>query len=184
MKMGKRKHPKGRASQRCRLLNLSRKHLGLAQVRRIEVVIEAAKEMNEPIPPGINAQYDMLARLLKLSPSEFIAPLSPRKKKARSRQSTVKTWHSPEYLASADFLTTWEWRTLRMKALVKWGPRCQCCGAEREDGVKIHVDHIKPRATHPEMALDLDNLQILCEVCNQGKGSWDDTDWRPAAPIN
>lgn len=53
-----------------------------------------------------------------------------------------------------------------------------CCGATREDGVQIQVDHIKPRKTHPELALDINNLQVLCEVCNHGKGNWDQTDWR------
>ena len=35
-----------------------------------------------------------------------------------------------------------------------------------------------PRKTHPHLALSLDNLQVLCEDCNCGKGSWDSTDWR------
>lgn len=27
--------------------------------------------------------------------------------------------------------------------------------------------------------LVLDNLQVLCGMCNKGKGNWDQTDWRP-----
>ena len=30
----------------------------------------------------------------------------------------------------------------------------------------------------PQLALDVDNLQILCHECNHGKGNWDMTDWR------
>jgi 5-methylcytosine-specific restriction endonuclease McrA len=45
-------------------------------------------------------------------------------------------------------------------------------------GINSHVDHIKPRKTHPHLALDFDNLQILCEDDNHGKANWDSTDWR------
>lgn len=76
------------------------------------------------------------------------------------------------------FLESYEWRRVRMEALKKYGARCQCCGATPADGVKMHVDHIKPRKLYPELALNLNNLQILCEVCNHGKGNWDMTDWR------
>jgi 5-methylcytosine-specific restriction endonuclease McrA len=76
------------------------------------------------------------------------------------------------------FLKTFEWRRVRMTALVKYGARCQCCGASPATGAVMHVDHIKPRRTHPELALDPENLQILCEECNHGKGSLYDTDWR------
>ena len=77
-----------------------------------------------------------------------------------------------------EFLETYEWRKVRMEALVKYGPKCMCCGATPATGAVINVDHIKPRLTHPELALDLNNLQILCHECNHGKGNWDTTDWR------
>ena len=80
--------------------------------------------------------------------------------------------------ASEEFLKTYEWRRVRMEVLKKYGARCQCCGASSKDGVVIHVDHIKPRRLFPELALDIANLQVLCEVCNHGKGNWDATDWR------
>lgn len=79
-----------------------------------------------------------------------------------------------------EFLATYEWRALRMKVLKRYGTRCQCCGATPADGVRMHVDHIKPRRDFPELALEESNLQVLCEVCNHGKGNWDRTDWRPA----
>lgn len=78
------------------------------------------------------------------------------------------------------FLLTFEWRRVRMLALTKYGARCQCCGATPADGVMINVDHIKPRRLFPQLALDVDNLQILCNPCNHGKGNWDQTDWREA----
>lgn len=79
---------------------------------------------------------------------------------------------------SKEFLMSFEWRRLRMMALKKYGPKCMCCGATPQTGAVMNVDHIKPRKTHPHLALDIDNLQVLCEECNHGKGNWDRTDWR------
>jgi len=77
------------------------------------------------------------------------------------------------------FLKSWEWTTLRYKMLQKYDRRCMCCGATPDDGITIlHVDHIKPRHKFPRLSLDESNLQVLCGACNQGKGSWDETDFR------
>ena len=59
-----------------------------------------------------------------------------------------------------------------------YGNKCSCCGASSSDDVTLHVDHIKPRSTNPELSLDINNLQILCEPCNIGKINQWDTDWR------
>jgi 5-methylcytosine-specific restriction endonuclease McrA len=74
------------------------------------------------------------------------------------------------------FLISRAWRKLRYKAIVHYGAKCHCCGSAEN----IQVDHIKPRRKYPELALEFDNLQILCSACNQGKGNWDETDWRPS----
>jgi hypothetical protein len=66
------------------------------------------------------------------------------------------------------FLESYEWRRVRMVVLKRDGARCACCGATPADGLRMHVDHIKPRRKFPELALDLTNLQVLCEVCNHG----------------
>lgn len=84
--------------------------------------------------------------------------------------------------ATDAFLQSFAWRKARMKALATHGARCQCCGASpAATGAVMNVDHIKPRKTHPELALDQSNLQILCHECNHGKGNWDQTDWRAKA---
>lgn len=84
---------------------------------------------------------------------------------------------APEYRQGMgkSFYKTREWRTVRYQVLVKYGKVCQCCG---ETKGMIHVDHIKPRSTYPEIELDINNLQILCEACNIGKSNRDLTDWR------
>jgi hypothetical protein len=84
--------------------------------------------------------------------------------------------------AADDFFGSREWQKLRYQAIKKHGGLCQCCGAGRKQGKVIHVDHIKPRSKFPEFEWDLNNLQILCEDCNMGKGAWDQTDWRDKQP--
>lgn len=85
---------------------------------------------------------------------------------------------------SDDFLRSFEWKSVRMMALKKYGAVCQCCGASPKTGAVINVDHIKPRKIFPQLALDVDNLQVLCGDCNHGKGNWDMTDWRTAETIS
>jgi 5-methylcytosine-specific restriction endonuclease McrA len=75
------------------------------------------------------------------------------------------------------FYQSRQWRELRYQAFLKYGKRCHCCQAI-ELNVRLHVDHIKPRSKYPELELDIENLQILCESCNVGKGAWDETNWR------
>ncbi len=82
------------------------------------------------------------------------------------------------YVMTDAFLSSYEWRRVRMEALKKYGPVCQCCGATPATGAVMNVDHIKPRKVFPELALTVENLQILCHECNHGKGNWDMTDWR------
>jgi 5-methylcytosine-specific restriction endonuclease McrA len=82
------------------------------------------------------------------------------------------------YKSSRNLYKSPEWKRLRYKILRKYGARCQCCGATRYDGVQMHVDHIKPYSKYPELGLDENNLQVLCELCNIGKGNSDCRDWR------
>lgn len=90
----------------------------------------------------------------------------------------AKAGGMPNTVSSTSFLESFEWRRVRMMALKKYGAKCMCCGATPASGAVMNVDHIKPRKLFPELALDVNNLQILCHECNHGKGNWDQTDWR------
>lgn len=102
------------------------------------------------------------------------------KKKAKGLRKTYITYpvSCNSDVSGNDFLYTYEWRRLRMTAIKKYGAKCQCCGATPATGAVMNVDHIKPRKVYPELALDINNLQVLCHECNHGKGNWDMTDWR------
>jgi len=109
-------------------------------------------------------------------------PRAQKPKKARAAKA-------PTVATKDAFYKSWEWRTLRMEVLKEHGHACQCCGAEpgmktaSGDPVRICVDHIKPLSKFWHLRLDRTNLQVLCDECNQGKGAWDQTDFRkPEAP--
>ena len=101
--------------------------------------------------------------------------------KWRWRRGTRQSGQAAVVTSDA-FLQSYEWRKLRMVVLKKRGARCECCGATPQDGIRINVDHVKPRKKFPELALTESNLQVLCHDCNHGKGNWDETDWRADAP--
>lgn len=78
-----------------------------------------------------------------------------------------------------DFFMFPEWQSARYSALMKSDGKCSLCGRDPiRHGVTLHVDHIVPRSKDRARELDENNLQVLCEDCNLGKGNRDDTDWR------
>lgn len=76
------------------------------------------------------------------------------------------------------FYKTYSWRNLRYKTVKASNGKCAACGRDPSDGIKLNVDHIKPVKRYWDLRLSPDNLQVLCNECNHGKASWDETDWR------
>lgn len=61
-------------------------------------------------------------------------------------------------------------KTMRFEVMQRDGFSCRACGRNaRTDGVKLHVDHIKP-ILHGGLTV-IENLQTLCEDCNLGKSA-------------
>jgi hypothetical protein len=82
------------------------------------------------------------------------------------------------FIQSSAFTRSADWARLRYDFMRDHEGRCGCCGQGAADRVKVNVDHIHPRKTHPQFALCYANLQVLCSSCNRGKGNRDRTDWR------
>ena len=57
--------------------------------------------------------------------------------------------------------------SLRYDVMKRDGFRCVLCGASANDGVELHVDHIKPIAKGGKT--EMSNLRTLCSRCNMGK---------------
>ena len=85
-----------------------------------------------------------------------------------TEHSRAPAVRSPEALERDKFLDTAAWKRCRAAKLAI-DSDCEICAAKGKFEPAIDVDHIKPRRTHPELALDLRNLQSLCERCHGQK---------------
>ncbi len=56
---------------------------------------------------------------------------------------------------------------LRQNVFMRDNYTCQICGATVKDGVTLHADHIIPESKGGKTTID--NLQCLCQRCNQEK---------------
>ena len=72
-----------------------------------------------------------------------------------------------EYRNSAQYQRRLMSSGLRYDIMKRDGFRCTICGRGAEDGVKLHVDHIKPIAKGGKT--EWNNLRTLCQDCNLGK---------------
>lgn len=64
-------------------------------------------------------------------------------------------------------IPTSTWRALRKKVFSVYGEKCLRCG----NTDNIAVDHIRPYIYYPELRMDFNNLQPLCQSCNSSKGT-------------
>lgn len=71
-------------------------------------------------------------------------------------------------------------RRLRSEVFLRDGENCACCGAKPGPGVSVTIDHIKPVSKFPKLAMDINNLQVLCWDCNKKKSNKHFTDYRKA----
>ena len=71
------------------------------------------------------------------------------------------------HASRAKFYNSMEWRHLRQQILER--DHWECAECKRQGLVTtrdevLTVDHIKPLEEHPELAMDKDNLQVLCHM--------------------
>ena len=118
-----------------------------------------------------------IVRVEKEEKKKSVKMVRPKKKKT-IKVKKAKNPKKKKFVQSDRFLNSAEWRRARYDALKKNNGCCELCGRSKMDGIKLNVDHIKPRRKYPKLALDVNNLQVLCNECNHGKGNRDDTDWR------
>jgi 5-methylcytosine-specific restriction endonuclease McrA len=90
----------------------------------------------------------------------------------------AKEYLNYDFIISNEFLSSIEWKRLRFAKMSTSNGRCACCGRTKDDDIYLTVDHIKPRRLFPELALDENNLQILCNICNEGKGNLSTQDFK------
>jgi 5-methylcytosine-specific restriction endonuclease McrA len=87
-----------------------------------------------------------------------------------------------EFVTAAEFTRSNIWIRLRYDALEAKEYICKSCQNDGTDRGGMNVDHKRNRRDYPEVALYYSNLQLLCGLCNQGKGNRYNTDWEKRRP--
>jgi 5-methylcytosine-specific restriction endonuclease McrA len=142
------------------------------------VLRKALKAVEKELNPYVfeeGAVNQKTYRLVKFTHKELLSAV-PLFQKRRDILIALNTEKSP----ADGFYKSRAWYMVRYKVLTDNKATCNCCG-DSGRSVSLHVDHIKPRSKYPELELEQDNLQVLCEACNMGKSNVDETDWRGAA---
>lgn len=86
----------------------------------------------------------------------------------RLRERVKNEWNrKQQYQQSKEYERSKMTNSLRYDVMKRDGFRCVLCGASQIDGVKLHVDHIKPIAKGGKT--EMSNLRTLCDRCNSGK---------------
>lgn len=155
----------------------------MKQQKELSILAELARSAGHTVPRGLNGGgWTRLAAMCGISAATKGEARAGLRALLGNGAKAVDAG-APKDPNRDGFLSSFEWRQLRMRAIKRYGRRCMCCGATPEQGAVINVDHIKPRKHFPALALDINNLQILCHDCNHGKGNWDRTDWRPEPAV-
>lgn len=127
--------------------------------------------------PKSKSPIELIRAIEALPTIALDAPIrNPRKVPKIETHSRIEKHSRIDDVRIKQFYLSYEWRRLRYFVLKNYGRVCMLCGTT--EGA-MHGDHIKPLRKYWELRLDPENIQILCEVCNHGKGNWDETDWRP-----
>ena len=108
-------------------------------------------------PQGRNHEKD--SRIYNMT--QITETMKKIKQEAGSKHQKDLSEHGPQYERA---LMTDELRYLVFK---RDGFRCKICGHGQEDGVKLHVDHIRPVSKGGRTVMS--NLRTLCSACNLGK---------------
>jgi 5-methylcytosine-specific restriction enzyme A len=81
--------------------------------------------------------------------------------------------NTPTYTTKEDkrrFYNSGAWSRIRLEALARDRYECIWCRDKgrvtTKEHVTLEVDHILEIETHPEKALDLENLRVLCRKCH------------------
>ena len=101
--------------------------------------------------------------------------IADRFRSAKAARMLGRALTGPVGATSRHFLASLEWQDLRNLVVAWYGSVCMKCGHK---SASPNVDHIRPRKTHPYLALEFSNLQVLCGRCNKAKGNKPAADYR------
>lgn len=64
------------------------------------------------------------------------------------------------------FYQSSEWRSFRIRILIRDKYRCMPCWRNEELTIANTVHHLKPIREYPELALDEENCESICPTCH------------------
>ncbi|BAU13047.1 unknown protein [Leptolyngbya sp. NIES-3755] len=104
---------------------------------------------------------------------------------AKQLQNALRQQRKDGRLLYEQWRNTADWKQWRAKQLERQNWRCNCCNQLMELGQTVYlangdfllqpnhptVDHVLPKSLFPKLALDKQNLIMLCWTCNAKKGN-------------
>jgi hypothetical protein len=98
-------------------------------------------------------------------------PRNERRRRIDARVLALAEERRREIEERKAFYSSSEWKLLRRQIIDASGDTCADCGRRITNPRDITVDHKHPRSKHPQLALTLDNLRVVCRQCNSRKGA-------------
>jgi len=80
----------------------------------------------------------------------------------RKKEDSILFFTSEYDFNPENFKNKKKWLRMKSEILYEKGC-CEICSNDR----CLHVHHIMPRSSHPELAMDKENLMVLCEDCHK-----------------
>jgi 5-methylcytosine-specific restriction endonuclease McrA len=115
----------------------------------------------------IDPEYSSLEKLTKK-----LFKINIKSDKTNNKLSLIVNQIKSKYEPRTEF-TKWrksqEGKLWKKQQHQKQKESCAMCN-QRIELKGSHIDHIKPLAKHPNLSLDISNLQITCWQCNTYKG--------------
>ena len=99
--------------------------------------------------------------------------MNTRLKRVKSRTNELALERKERLDETRQFYSSPEWNLIRKQVIKAKGRVCSECGKQIADSYDVTVDHVLPRSKYPELALDKQNLRVLCRSCNSRKGDID-----------
>jgi 5-methylcytosine-specific restriction endonuclease McrA len=93
----------------------------------------------------------------------------PKLKNHRIERDRIEKYYSPpqRYKRWRDSQEGKEWKQQQYEAIKGICPKCQ----EPFPIKNLEIDHIKPISKFPDLAIDINNLRLLCSACNKRRKS-------------
>ena len=94
-------------------------------------------------------------------------------KRVKSRTKQLALERKERLDEIRQFYSSPEWNLIRRQVIKENGRICSECKKYIRSNNEVTVDHIRPRSKYPHLALERQNLRVLCRSCNSMKGDRD-----------